>query len=164
MRGLGSRWESGDFAGARADIAAAVPVATRLRQPAQRWLIVIAQGAVALFEGRFADVEAHACTGRSEGRGSLEFDAEAAYLTQLGLLVAEQGRGADFHDELERGADAYPWYPHLRALLARLLAFDGQFDRARTIVSRARPITTQSIPTSSNYNMFTLALLADVVG
>ena len=88
-----ARWESGDFAGARADIAAAVPVATRLRQPAQRWLVAIAQGAVALFEGRFADVEAHARTGRFEGRGSLEFDAEAAYLTQLGLLVAEQGRG-----------------------------------------------------------------------
>ncbi len=87
-----ARWESGDFAGARADIAAAVPVATRLRQPAQRWLIAIAQGAVALFEGRFADVEAHARTGRFEGRGSLEFDADAAYLTQLGLLVAEQGR------------------------------------------------------------------------
>ncbi len=71
---------------------------------------------------------------------------------------------ADFLDELERGAEAYPWYPHLRALLARLLAFDGQLDRARAIVESCAPDNYAVIPTSSNYNMFTLALLADVVG
>ena len=65
---------------------------------------------------------------------------------------------------MERGAEAYPWYPHLRALLARLLAFDGQLDRARTIVESCAPDNYAVIPTSSNYNMFTLALLADVVG
>ena len=45
-----------------------------------------------------------------------------------------------------------------------LLAFDGQLERARGIVESCAPGNYAIVPTSSNYSMFTLAVLADVVG
>ena len=46
-----------DFAAATPSIAACVPIAARLQQPAQRWLVAIGQACVALFEGSFEEVE-----------------------------------------------------------------------------------------------------------
>ena len=159
-----ARWELGDFAGACEDVEAMTPLAARLRQPAQRWLVSITRGAVALFEGRFDEVEHLAVEGYNEGRGSLPFDADAAYLTQLALLRLEQGRAGELLDELGRGADGYPWYPHLRALQARLYAADDQRDDARRIVERFAASTYASVQPTDNYSTFSLSLLADVVG
>ena len=93
-------WELGDFAAAHADIAACVPIAARLQQPAQRWLVAIGQACVALFEGSFEEVERFALAGRSEGQGSLQFDADGAYLTHLAMLRLEQGRRGEFVADL----------------------------------------------------------------
>ena len=85
-----ARWESGDFAGARADIAAAAPMATRLRQPAQLWLVAISQGAVALFEGRFADVEAHAAPAGS--RAAVHSNSTPTRLVSRSLVSSLRNR------------------------------------------------------------------------
>jgi tetratricopeptide (TPR) repeat protein len=159
-----ARWEAGDFAGAREDIATTVPIASRLQQPAQRWLVAIAQAAVALFEGRFDEVEELALAGREEGRRSLDFDADTAYLTQLALLRLEQGRAVELFDDLARAAAAYPWYPQLRALLARAYAADGQLDRARAVVEMLAASKYAIAPSTGSYSTFTLSVLADVVG
>jgi tetratricopeptide (TPR) repeat protein len=158
-----ARWELGDFVDARNDVEAAVPLARRLQQPAQRWLVAIGQAAVALFEGRFDEVERFALAGRRAGQGSLQFDADSAYLTQLALLRLEQGRAGDMLDELKRGANAYSWYPQLRALLARLYAADGQLDRARAEVEILAPSGFARVFIAANYATFTLSVLADVV-
>jgi len=155
-----ARWEIGDFAGAREDVTTCVPLATRLQQPAQRWLVAIGQAAVALFEGRFEDVERFALAGRAEGQGSLHFDADSAYFVQMSLLRLTQDRPGELVDELARAADAYPWYPHLRALLARLLAADGRLDRAHDEMAG---LSDETIDAASNYAMFTLSVMADTV-
>jgi tetratricopeptide (TPR) repeat protein len=159
-----ARWELGDYAAARADIAACVPIAARLQQPAQRWLVAIGQACVALFEGNFERVEHFAHAGRSEGQGSLQFDADSAYLTQLALLRLEHGRADEFIIELERGADAYPWYPQLRALLARLYLACGKLDRAQSELEWFAASNFQSALIAENYATFTYSMLADIVG
>jgi tetratricopeptide (TPR) repeat protein len=159
-----ARWELGDYAAARADIASCVPIAARLKQPAQRWLVAIGQACIALFEGSFDDVEWFARAGRSEGQGSLQFDADSAYLTQLALLRLEQGRADEFVADLERGANAYPWYPQLRALLARLYTACGDPDRARAELEWFAASNFTSALIAENYATFTYAMLADVVG
>jgi tetratricopeptide (TPR) repeat protein len=158
-----ARWEVGDFAAARDDVVTCVPMASRLQQPAQRWLVAIGQAAVALFEGRFDEVADLARAGRREGRGSLQFDAESAYLTQMALLHLEQGRAGQVIDDVARGAQAYPWYPHLRCLLAGLYAADGQLDRASAQVRVLAPARFEAMYVAANYATFGFSMLADVV-
>jgi tetratricopeptide (TPR) repeat protein len=158
-----ARWELGQFAEAREDIETCIPIAARLQQPAQRWLVTIGQAAIALFVGRFDDVERFALAGRREGQGSLQFDAESAALTHLALLRLEQGRAAELLEDLERAADAYPWYAQLRALLAHLYAAEGQVDRARAELERIAASDYLAARMAENYETFTYSVLADVV-
>ncbi len=157
-------WELGDFARARADVDAIAALAPGLRQPAQRWQATISRAAVALFEGRFSEAEELALAGPRQGQGSLQFDADAACVVQMALVRLEQGRAGELLPEVERAADAYPWYAHLRCAHARLLASDGRLGLARALVERLAPSQYAAVPATDNYSTFGLSLLADVVG
>ncbi|HEX5616307.1 MAG TPA: AAA family ATPase [Acidimicrobiia bacterium] len=155
-------WELGDFAAARREHEAVSSLVTRLRQPAQRWLHAAIAAAIALFEGRFDEVEPLADIARREGIGSLRFDAEAAHLTALTMLRLEQGRGSEVARDLEAASVAYPWYPHFRLLAARVQAATGDVTGARSALRAIFADDLRAIP-PNNYTLFSLVALADTV-
>ncbi len=130
--GLQSSIELADLAAAYADFEAMTTLAEELRQPAQRWVVAVHRGLLALLEGRFAEAEQQITETRSLGERSQSWNAAVTYGLQLYVLRREQGRVHEIEELVRRAAADNPSYPIWRCVLANVLADLGSTAEART--------------------------------
>jgi DNA-binding SARP family transcriptional activator len=116
--------ESGDLPAARVEHDAATQLANQLRQPAQLWDAATRNTKLALFEGRFDEVEQQVRETLELGRLAQSANAQAAFDLQLYALRREQGGLAGMLEVIERSIST--WYPIWRYVLIDAYA---QLDR-----------------------------------
>jgi DNA-binding SARP family transcriptional activator len=95
-------WELGDPAERAVQLASMIRVAEELRQPAQLWMVAVAQATLALAEGRFAEAAELIDQAAAVGERVQSWSAAAvAHTLPLFLLRREQGRLEDFEREIQ---------------------------------------------------------------
>lgn len=128
--------ESGDIAGADAEIDAFAMAAARLRWPLVEWYPLLWRGTRALIEGRLETVELLAARVREIGQRGGSVNAEIVADAQRIQLLLEQGRPGDAYELLGRFLDDPEGGPNADAWLALPLARLGRHAEARAVLDR----------------------------
>ena len=136
-------------------------LAAELRQPTAHWMATSVMANLAMLEGRFADAEALAESGRRFGASAEPWDAIACSRVQLFTLRSEQGRLAELEPAIRRLAEEFPTRPLFRCLLARLLADLGDEDGARSVFDALAADRFAVIPVNNDM-LLSLGHLAEV--
>jgi len=122
--------ETGDAAGARAQLEGYMALAKHTREPSYLWLSVVYQGLWAILEGRFEDAERLANEALELARRFEHGGGPAFHAIQISRVRAEQGRLAEMIPVVEGIVKATPlsgW----RARLVQLYAEFGREEEAR---------------------------------
>jgi DNA-binding SARP family transcriptional activator len=122
--------ELGDLPAARADLEAMAGLAEELGQPAQRWLVTVHRGVLALLHGRLGEAEELIAETRFVGERALGWSAAATHGLQLYVLRREQGRVQEVEELVRQAARDNPTYPIWRCVLANMLAELGSINEA----------------------------------
>ena len=123
--------ETGDVAGARAELAVKTQWANELGQPAHLWDVVTSRAMLELFHGRFDAAEATSREALELGRFAQSANAKVAFDLQQYGLRRGQGRLTEFAATAERAVDDYPAYAVWRYVLVDVLVRIGRTDEAR---------------------------------
>lgn len=141
-------------------LSAAEPIAARLGQPVQRWLVASARADVALALGRVREAEELVPTAYAFGKLAQPEMADPVYHVQRIRLCDFR----DGLDETEAGAreivERYPARVVFRCVLAQLLAKLGRNDEAREIVDDLASDDFTVLPFDQEW-FFGMSLLAD---
>jgi len=111
-------WELGDPARRSVELASMARAAEELRQPAQLWMLAVAQTTLALSQGRFTEAPGLIERAAAIGKPVLAWGAEATRKMQLFLLRREQGRLDGFERDVRDYAHEFPSPLVHRAVLA----------------------------------------------
>ncbi len=127
-------WELGDPRRRASELASLTRVGGDLRQPAQLWMLAVAQATLAMSQGRLA--EAAELIERAAGTGErvLVWEATAARKIQLFLLRRERGQLDGLDLEIRDSAHEFPSPLMHGAVLAQVYACQGRADEAGTLL------------------------------
>jgi class 3 adenylate cyclase len=129
---LQSSIELAEMASARADLEAMTALAEELRQPAQRWIVSVHRGLLALLEGRIDEAEQLIAETRVLGEGAQSWNATVTHGLQLYVLRSEQRRVHEMEKLVRSAAEEYRTYPIWRCVLVNMLAELGVNSEAQT--------------------------------
>jgi DNA-binding SARP family transcriptional activator/tetratricopeptide (TPR) repeat protein len=128
-------WELGDPDRRAIELAAMTRVAHELRQPAQLWMLAVAQATLALSQGRFAEAPELIEGAAAIGDRVMDWGAGAARKMQLFLLHREEGRPLDgIARDVFGHAHEFPSPLVHRAVLAHLYARLDRTEEAQALL------------------------------
>jgi eukaryotic-like serine/threonine-protein kinase len=136
----------GDLAGAERETRASSLIADRLKQPAQRWLVMMTDSLIALSLGKLDEVERLIEEARAVGERALPNTAMPVYWMQRYCLCDFRGGLESVVDPIAAVAAEYPARPIFRCTLSHVLARLGRSDEARQIVTELAPKGFAVIP------------------
>lgn len=151
--------ELGEMPAAYGALQAKSRIAEALRQPAQRWYVIVVGATFALFEGRFRDGEMlmdQALAVCPDG-----WHAIGSYRSQLFMLRREQGRLPEVEEVIRRSVDEFPVFPVFRAMLALLHVELGREGEARRMLEEAAVRDFGDLPWDCEW-LHATSLLAEV--
>jgi DNA-binding SARP family transcriptional activator len=154
-------WELGDPDRRATAVAGMARVADELRQPAQLWMVAVAQTALALADGQFTHAEELIEQTARLGEGALSWSPAASRKLQLFVLRREQGRLAGFEDEVRNSPEAFPSPLEHRCVLAYVLASLGRLDDATLALHDFAGHDLSDWHVDEEW-LFSMCLLADV--
>jgi tetratricopeptide (TPR) repeat protein len=128
-------WELGDADRRAAELASMTRVAEELRQPAQLWMLAVAQATLALSQGRFGEAPELIERAAALGESVLAWGAQAARKMQCFLLRREQGRLDGFVSEVRDHAHEFPSPLVHGALLAHVYARLARTEEAEALLN-----------------------------
>jgi tetratricopeptide (TPR) repeat protein len=120
--GYWAAWELGDPDRRAAELASLTRVAEELQQPAQLWMAMSAQAALALTQGRFAEAEQLIEQAAAVGERALSWSAAASRRSQDFILRREQGRLEGLMAEIRTSPHEFPSPLLHRSVLAYVSA------------------------------------------
>ena len=125
-------WELGDAATRAVQLDGMTRVAEELRQPAQLWMLAVAQATLALAEGRFDEAAELIGRAATVGERVQSWSAAAvAHTLPLFVLRREQGRLEDFEREIQGPGHEFSGPLVRQSVFAHLHARLGRTDKAR---------------------------------
>jgi tetratricopeptide (TPR) repeat protein len=127
-------WELGDPHRRAVELASMARVAEELRQPAQLWMLAVAEATLALSQGRFGEAAELIERAAEIGESVLAWGAGAARKMQLFLLHREQGRLDEFVVDVRDHADEFPSPLVHQAVLAHVYARLERTDEAEALL------------------------------
>lgn len=157
-------FELGEIDRAIAELEAMARLADELRQPAQRWLVVVCRARFALHEGRFEAAEDLIEEGRKLGEQALSWNAGVAFAVQSYMLRREQGRLEEALSILRRSAVEYPDYELWQCALASTAAGLGREDEARRALDTLAADRFAGLPFDQNAWLVGIGLVAEAAG
>jgi tetratricopeptide (TPR) repeat protein len=155
--------ELGDAAALEEELNAISPLAEELRQPAQRWLVVVTRATLALFEGRFGEAEELIEDALALGESAQASDALLSHRVQVFTLGWQRGELEGLEELLRRSIDEYPARPMFRCMLARLYVAQDRESDARTLLEELATERFAALPLTNEW-LFSVGFLADVAG
>ena len=116
---MGALFIRGDVRDADAELQAMARLSEEIRQPAQRWALLITQAMRAIFDGRFEKAFDLCQEANPLSAGASDYDAifMPLYLEECLIIRREQGRLADLREPMERLVASAPSRPLFRAML-----------------------------------------------
>jgi tetratricopeptide (TPR) repeat protein len=141
-------------------LAAAEPLATELKQPAQLWLVHSAQADVALALGKANEAEALVPKAYAFGELAQPEMAIPVYHVQRLRLCDFTGGREETEPGIREVADAYPARIVFRCVLAQLLARLGHVAEAQGILDDLAPADFAALPFDQEW-FFGMSLLVD---
>ena len=120
--------ELGEMEAAKAELAAILRLAERLKQPAQQWFGTVYEALVTLLEGELEEAERLIFSARDLGRDAQGWNAVVSFGLQFYVLRSEQGRATEVEEFVHGAIDDYPTYPIWRCVAAHLAARLGRDD------------------------------------
>jgi tetratricopeptide (TPR) repeat protein len=127
-------WELGDPDRRTRELDSMTRVAGDLRQPAQHWLLAVAQATLAISQGRFTEAPELIERAAATGAPVLPWGAAAARRMQLFLVHREQRRLDEYEREVEDYAHEFPSPLVHGAIRAHLYARLERVDKAQALV------------------------------
>jgi tetratricopeptide (TPR) repeat protein len=128
-------WELGDPAVRAVQLESMTRVAEALKQPAQLWMLAVAQATLALAEGRFAEAAELIEHAAAVGERVQSWSAAAVARTlPLFLLRREQGRLEELDREIQGPGHEFSGPLMRQSVLAHLHARLGRTEEARTVL------------------------------
>jgi DNA-binding SARP family transcriptional activator len=125
-------WELGEPEVRAVQLDSMARVADALRQPAQLWMLAVAQATLALAEGRFAEAADRIEHAAAVGERVQSWSAAAvAHTLPLFLLCREQGRLEDFEREIQGPGHEFSGPLMRHSVLAHLQARLGRTEEAK---------------------------------
>jgi DNA-binding SARP family transcriptional activator/tetratricopeptide (TPR) repeat protein len=131
---LNSFWTLADRAAVDVGLDALGRLAEELRQPAQRWHVVMQQAMLMLMEGRFGRAEQLISEAVALGGQAQSWNATVSQRLALFVLRREQGRLAELEEVIERSVHEYPALRRFQCALAHLYAELGRERDARSVL------------------------------
>ncbi|MFL5796774.1 MAG: ATP-binding protein [Actinomycetota bacterium] len=153
--------ELGDVAAADADLATMDGLVGRLRQPAQRWILLHTRACRALFDGRFDEAERLIPEALSSGERAQRWDAVMSFRLQTFLLRKEQGRVREVEELIRHSIAEYPTRPVFRCALAHLHAELGRRPEAHGTFEALAVDDFEGLPRDNDW-VLGLSLLPEV--
>jgi DNA-binding SARP family transcriptional activator/tetratricopeptide (TPR) repeat protein len=123
-------------------------VATRLRQPAQLWLLTTNRALRALLAGRLAEAETSIFDALEIGARAQPNESRYTFRLQLAALRKAQGRAAELEAEAEQSLEEYPNRIVFPCLLADLRCQLGNETGARALLEQ---IDIEALPASEEW-------------
>ncbi|HEX6538123.1 MAG TPA: AAA family ATPase [Candidatus Dormibacteraeota bacterium] len=158
---LMSFFDLGELQSVHDEISAIGDVAGELREPVLRWIAAVTGAALALAEGRLADVESLAMVALDAGPRSRSNDALAGYAGHMFQLRREQGRVAEVDQLVQQAARELTWYPLFRCALVAVHLDLGRKRQARAGFEALATSGFGRIP-FDNHWIFNMSLLGDM--
>ena len=129
-------WELGDAAGRAVQLDGMTRVAEELRQPAQLWMLAVAQATLALAEGRFDEAAELIARAAAVGERVQSWSAAAvAHTLPLFMLRRERGRLEDFEREIQGPGHEFSGPLVRQSVIAHLHARLGRTEEARAVLA-----------------------------
>jgi DNA-binding SARP family transcriptional activator len=160
----GRFFELGEIREAQAELEAMARLASELRQPAQRWLVVVCRARLALHEGRFEEAEELIEQGRALGEQALSWNAGVAFRAQSYMLRREQGRLEEAMELLARATREYPDHELWECARASVAAALGLEDEAKQRFDALAMDDFAGLPFDQNAWPVGMGLLAETAG
>src|SRR4051794_16143248 len=152
--------ELSDLAGAKAQLVGMAELADQLRQPPQKWLVLVVRAQHALLEGRLVDAE-ELIEQAYELGGQSQSSAVQSYRIQTFQLRLVQGRLAEVEDLVRRAAEEHSTYPICGCALARTALELGNEGEARASLAALTARDLAALPFDEEW-MVSVCLLAEV--
>ena len=163
--GLGWRvsalMELGDIAAVDVELEAWEMVVQELRQPAQRWNLLVDRAMRALLDGRFEEAERLTTEALSLGQRAQGSDAVPGFRVQMYLVRREQGRLAEMETEIKRSVAEYPTRFVFRSMLAHLYSELERPVESRGTFDELGANDFTDLPRDNDW-LFEMSLLAEV--
>ena len=153
--------ELGDIAGAEAALRTASAIADRIDEPAYQAMTLSVRAMLALLRGEFTLAGELITRERDIGRASLTAETDTWVIAHAAWLQRELGQLDGLPEVLQSAADAQPWYPFLRCMLAVVHVATGDHQRARAILADLAPAGVPALPPDNEW-LLGMTLLADV--
>ena len=128
-------WELGDPDRRAAELASMTRIADELRQPAQLWMVAVAQATLALAQGRFAEAPEVIERAAAVGERVLPWGSVAVRKLQLFLLRRQQGRLEGYEREVRDHAREFPSPLVHGAVLAYIYASSDRTEEAEALLN-----------------------------
>jgi DNA-binding SARP family transcriptional activator len=129
-------WELGDPARRAAEMASMKLVAEELKQPAQLWMLAVAEATLALSRGQFIEAAEQIERAADIGRHALSWSVVSARKLQLFMLRREQGRLEGFDAEIRDHAHEFPSPLVHQAVLAHIYARVERTEDAKALLRK----------------------------
>lgn len=157
-------FELGEIGKAQAELEAMATLADELRQPAQRWLVVVCRARLALHEGRFEEAERLIEQGRELGEQALSWNAGVAFRAQSYMLRREQGRLGEALELVTDSRREYPDHEVWGCALASVAATQGMEAESRRAFEAVAADDFAGLPFDQNAWPVGMGLLAETAG
>ncbi|HSI79720.1 MAG TPA: BTAD domain-containing putative transcriptional regulator [Solirubrobacterales bacterium] len=157
-------FELGEIEKAGAELEAMASLAAELRQPSQRWLVVVCRARLALHEGRFEAAEKLIEEARELGEQALSWNAGVAFAVQSYMLRREQGRPEEALAVIRRSAVEYPDYELWQCALAAAAADLSHQGEAEQAFEALAAEGFAGLPFDQNAWLVGVGLLAETAG
>ena len=157
-------FELGEIGKAQTELEAMAKLADELRQPAQRWLVVVCRARLTLHEGRFEEAERLIGQARELGEQALSWNAGVAFQVQSYMLRREQGRLDEALELVTHSAREYPDYELWECALASVAAALGMEAESKRAFEALAADDFADLPFDQNAWPVGMCLLAETAG